>query len=98
MSASGMTLHIIRARAEPGPGILTEYRFRLPVISSVLQRRAKLNHPSEESGPSQAPDLGSYGAFLRMWLTRLPGVHGVRSAFALRRMIYRTNLPLKPKR
>jgi len=25
-------------------------------------------------------------------------VHGVRSAFALKRVIYRTNLPLKPQR
>jgi Lrp/AsnC family leucine-responsive transcriptional regulator len=45
-----------------------------------------------------APDLGSYEEFLRTRLTRLPGVHGVRSAFALKRVIYRTNLPLKPKR
>ncbi|MEJ1975342.1 MAG: Lrp/AsnC family transcriptional regulator [Acetobacteraceae bacterium] len=45
-----------------------------------------------------APDLGSYEEFLRTRLTKLPGVHGVRSAFALKRVIYRTNLPLKPKR
>ncbi len=40
-------------------------------------------------------DLGSYEEFLRTRLTRLPGVHGVRSAFALKRVIYRTNLPIK---
>ena len=45
-----------------------------------------------------APDLGSYEEFLRTQLTRLPGVRGVRSAFALKRVIYRTNLPLKRKR
>jgi hypothetical protein len=87
-----MTLHVIRARAEPGPGILTEYRFGLPVISSVPQRRTRLNHPSKESRPSQAPDLGNYEAFLRLRLTRLPGVHGVRSVFALKWVIYRINL------
>ena len=42
-----------------------------------------------------ATDLGAYEEFLRTRLTRLPGVRGVRSAFALKRVIYRTNLPLK---
>ena len=45
-----------------------------------------------------AADLGAYEEFLRTRLTRLPGVRGVRSAFALKRVIYRTNLPLKRKR
>ena len=45
-----------------------------------------------------AADLGTYEEFLRTRLTRLPGVRGVRSAFALKRVIYRTNLPLKRKR
>ena len=45
-----------------------------------------------------ASDLGAYEEFLRTRLTRLPGVRGVRSAFALKRVIYRTNLPLKLKR
>ncbi len=45
-----------------------------------------------------AADLGSYEEFLRTQLTRLPGVRGVRSAFALKRVIYRTNLPLKRRR
>lgn len=45
-----------------------------------------------------AADLGNYEEFLRTRLTRLPGVRGVRSAFALKRVIYRTNLPLKRKR
>jgi len=43
-----------------------------------------------------APDLQSYEAFLR-GITRLPSVRGVRSAFALKRVIYRTNLPLPRK-
>ena len=42
-----------------------------------------------------ASDLGAYEEFLRTRLTRLPGVRGVRSAFALKRVIYRTNLPIK---
>ena len=42
-----------------------------------------------------AADLGAYEEFLRTRLTRLPGVRGVRSAFALKRVIYRTNLPLR---
>ncbi len=45
-----------------------------------------------------AADLGAYEEFLRTRLTRLPGVRGVRSAFALKRVIYRTNLPLRRKR
>src|ERR1700712_5751689 len=42
-----------------------------------------------------APDLGAYETFLRTRLTRIPGVRGVESAFALKRVVYRTNLPLK---
>ena len=45
-----------------------------------------------------ASDLSAYEEFLRTQLTRLPGVRGVRSAFALKRVIYRTNLPLRRKR
>ena len=41
-----------------------------------------------------APDLGAYEEFLRTKLTRIPGVRGVESAFALKRVAYRTNLPL----
>ncbi|HYZ63537.1 MAG TPA: Lrp/AsnC family transcriptional regulator [Acetobacteraceae bacterium] len=42
-----------------------------------------------------APDLGAYEAFLRTKLARMPGVRGVESAFALKRVVYRTNLPLR---
>ena len=42
-----------------------------------------------------APDLGAYEEFLRTKLTRIPGVHGVESAFALKRVAYRTQLPLQ---
>ncbi len=45
-----------------------------------------------------APDLGAYEEFLRTRLTRMPGVSGVQSAFALKRVAYRTNLPLRRKR
>jgi Lrp/AsnC family leucine-responsive transcriptional regulator len=41
-----------------------------------------------------APDLAAYEAFLRTKLARIPGVRGVESAFALKRVAYRTNLPL----
>ena len=44
-----------------------------------------------------APDLGAYEVFLRTRLTRMPGVQGVTSAFALKRVVYRTNLPLRRK-
>ncbi len=43
------------------------------------------------------PDLAAYEELLRTKLTRMPGVHGVESAFALKRVVYRTNLPLKCK-
>jgi Lrp/AsnC family leucine-responsive transcriptional regulator len=42
-----------------------------------------------------APDLHAYEELLRTRLTRIPAVRGVRSAFALKRLIYRTNLPLR---
>ncbi len=42
-----------------------------------------------------APDLGAYEEFLRTRLTRIPGVRGVESAFALKRVAYRTSLPLR---
>lgn len=45
-----------------------------------------------------AADLGAYEEFLRTRLTRMPGVQGVTSAFALKRVVYRTNLPLRRKR
>ena len=45
-----------------------------------------------------APDLGAYEEFLRTRLTRIPGVRGVESGFALKRVVYRTNLPLRRKR
>jgi Lrp/AsnC family leucine-responsive transcriptional regulator len=41
-----------------------------------------------------AADLGSYESFLRARLTRMPGVRSVRSVFALKRVVYRTQLPL----
>ncbi|MCL2428634.1 MAG: Lrp/AsnC family transcriptional regulator [Alphaproteobacteria bacterium] len=41
-----------------------------------------------------AADLAAYETFLRTRLTRMPGVRSVRSAFALKRVVYRTNLPL----
>ena len=44
-----------------------------------------------------APDLVAYEEFLRTRLTRIPGVRGVESAFALKRVVYRTNLPLRRK-
>jgi len=42
-----------------------------------------------------APDLGAYETFLRTKLARIAGVRGVESAFALKRVVYRTNLPLR---
>ena len=42
-----------------------------------------------------SPDLAAYEEFLRTKLTRMPGVRGVESAFALKRVVYRTNLPLR---
>ncbi len=42
-----------------------------------------------------AADMGSYEEFLRSRLTRIAAVRGVRSAFALKRVMYRTNLPLR---
>ena len=42
-----------------------------------------------------AADIASYEAFLRGRLTHMPGVRSVESAMALKRVVYRTNLPLR---
>ena len=41
-------------------------------------------------------DVASYEAFLRGRLTRIPGVRSFESSMALKRVVYRTNLPLQP--
>ncbi|MFD1625581.1 Lrp/AsnC family transcriptional regulator [Azospirillum griseum] len=40
------------------------------------------------------PDLASYERFLKDHLTRIPGLAGIRSSFALKQVRYRTALPL----
>ncbi|HUN41777.1 MAG TPA: Lrp/AsnC family transcriptional regulator [Acetobacteraceae bacterium] len=42
-----------------------------------------------------AADLASFEAFLRGVVMRIPGVQSVESAMALKRVVYRTNLPLR---
>jgi DNA-binding Lrp family transcriptional regulator len=44
------------------------------------------------------PDIASYEAFLRGRLTQMPGVRSVETALALKRVVYRTNLPLRTRR
>ncbi|HQT79133.1 MAG TPA: Lrp/AsnC family transcriptional regulator [Rhodopila sp.] len=45
-----------------------------------------------------AADIASYEAFLRGRLTHIPGVQAFESAMALKRVVYRTNLPLRQGR
>jgi Lrp/AsnC family leucine-responsive transcriptional regulator len=45
-----------------------------------------------------APDIAGYEAFLRQRLVHMPGVQAVESAMALKRVVYRTNLPLRERR
>ena len=45
-----------------------------------------------------APDIAGYEAFLRGRLTQAPGVQAIESRMALKRVIYRTNLPLRTPR
>ena len=42
-----------------------------------------------------AADVASYEAFLRGTLTKIPGVQSFESAMALKRIVYRTALPLR---
>jgi DNA-binding Lrp family transcriptional regulator len=42
-----------------------------------------------------AADVGAYEAFLRGRLTHIPGVKSFESALALKRVVYRTALPLR---
>jgi Lrp/AsnC family leucine-responsive transcriptional regulator len=42
-----------------------------------------------------AADVTSYEAFLRGRLTKIPGVKSFESSLALKRVVYRTNLPLR---
>ena len=44
-----------------------------------------------------AADLASYEAFLRGRLTHIPGVQSFESAMARKRVVYRTNLPLRAR-
>ncbi len=45
-----------------------------------------------------AADIASYEAFLRGRLTKIPGVKSFESSLALKRVVYRTNLPLRTGR
>ncbi len=40
-------------------------------------------------------DLGSYEQFIRRLLAKIGSVRAIRSAFALKRVVHRTNLPLR---
>ena len=40
-------------------------------------------------------DLGSYEQFIRRLLGKIGSVRAIRSAFALKSVVYRTNLPLR---
>jgi DNA-binding Lrp family transcriptional regulator len=42
-----------------------------------------------------AADVAGYEAFLRGTLTHIPGVQSVESTMALKRIVYRTNLPVR---
>ncbi len=44
-----------------------------------------------------APDLGAFEAFLRGVVMRITGVQSVESAMALKRIVYRTKLPLRQR-
>jgi Lrp/AsnC family leucine-responsive transcriptional regulator len=45
-----------------------------------------------------AADIAAYEAFLRGRLVHIPGVQSFESAMALKRVVYRTNLPLRQGR
>jgi Lrp/AsnC family transcriptional regulator, leucine-responsive regulatory protein len=45
-----------------------------------------------------AADVASYEAFLRGRLTKIPGVKSFESSLALKRVVHRTNLPLRAGR
>jgi Lrp/AsnC family leucine-responsive transcriptional regulator len=44
-----------------------------------------------------AADLASFETFLRSVIMRIPGVQSVESAMALKRVVYRTNLPVRQR-
>ena len=44
------------------------------------------------------PDLQSYERFLADKLTRIPGVANIQSSFALKQVVYNTELPLLESR
>lgn len=45
-----------------------------------------------------APDLTAFEAFLRGVVMRIPGVQSVETAMALKRVVYRTSLPLRARK
>jgi len=41
-------------------------------------------------------DLASFEQFLKTRLTRMTGIANIRSSFALKQIVYRTELPIPP--
>jgi DNA-binding Lrp family transcriptional regulator len=44
-----------------------------------------------------AADLAAFETFLRGVVMRIPGVQSVETAMALKRVVYRTNLPVRTR-
>lgn len=74
----------------------------LRVFERAVQACPEVMEMYEMSGANDyllrivAADVASYEAFLRGRLTHIPGVRAIESALALKRVVYRTNLPLRP--
>ncbi|HEY8289616.1 MAG TPA: Lrp/AsnC family transcriptional regulator [Acetobacteraceae bacterium] len=67
----------------------------------AIEACAEVMEMYEMSGSSDyllrvvAADIAAYESFLRGTLTHISGVHSFESAMALKRVVYRTNLPLR---
>jgi Lrp/AsnC family leucine-responsive transcriptional regulator len=73
----------------------------LRTFETAIEACAEVMEMYEMTGASDyllrvvAADVASYEAFLRGRLTHIPGVRSFESALALKRVVYRTNLPLR---
>lgn len=74
---------------------------RLEIFERAVMRRPEVLECYLMTGDADfllrivVPDVSAYERLLRDWLTRIEGVAGIKSSFALKQVKYLTALPLK---
>jgi Lrp/AsnC family transcriptional regulator, leucine-responsive regulatory protein len=76
---------------------------RLEIFEKAIMRRPEVLECYLMTGDSDyllrivVPDVAAYEQFLKQSLTRIEGVAGIKSSFALKQVKYSTVLPLEPR-